>query len=384
MRWKALVTCAFAALLLLAPAADTSAQMGGGVSNPTVPARQKLTGARTYTVTSTGSNSNDCLTTPTACLTIQGAVNKALNTIDTQGNNVTINALFAGGPYTGVVTVNGPMVGGGILVIQGSVAGTALTVNSGSFAITALNGANVQLKNFTVTNSGAGGGVSSQFGSSLTLAVGMNYGTVGASQIDSRASIVVANAYTISGNGVSHMHADALGTIGADALVVTCTGSPAFSSYFIGVGSAYAELIGTTFSGCGSVTGPRHTVNRNGSIRTNTSNPLFFPGNSAGTVVSSGTLDNIVVQGPPPVLSACGTSPSIDANANSTIGTVTVGTTTGTCTATFAAAYASYVHCVVHSHTTLAAFGYSYSLTAVVVTATTLDGDVFDYACNGV
>ena len=87
--------------------------------------------------------------------------------------------------------------------------------------------------------------------------------------------------------------------------------------------------------------------------------------------------------GAAPTLSACGTSPSVDANATNLSGTVTVGSTATSCTATFATAFSTFNHCRVTSQSTLAAFAYTYSKTAIIVTATVLGGDVFDYQCDG-
>jgi hypothetical protein len=87
--------------------------------------------------------------------------------------------------------------------------------------------------------------------------------------------------------------------------------------------------------------------------------------------------------GAAPILSACGTSPSVDANATNLSGTVTVGSTATSCTATFATPFTTYNHCRVTSQSTLAAFGYTYSKTAITVIATVLGGDVFDYQCDG-
>ncbi len=85
-----------------------------------------------------------------------------------------------------------------------------------------------------------------------------------------------------------------------------------------------------------------------------------------------------------PVLSACGGgSPALSSGATDNIGKITVGTATATCTLTFAQPFTTRVNCVVQSGTTLAAFGYTYTLSALVVTATVLGGDLVDYACDG-
>lgn len=85
-----------------------------------------------------------------------------------------------------------------------------------------------------------------------------------------------------------------------------------------------------------------------------------------------------------PTVSSCGTSPSIDAKANDRSGTVTVGTVTATsCTITFASAYASWNHCRVTAHSSITGLAYSYTLSAITITGTTLVSDVLDYDCDG-
>jgi len=62
---------------------------------------------------------------------------------------------------------------------------------------------------------------------------------------------------------------------------------------------------------------------------------------------------------------------------------VTAGTVATTCTITFHAAYATYDHCSVTPETTLAAFAYSYTLSAITVTGTAIGGALLDYRCDG-
>lgn len=87
--------------------------------------------------------------------------------------------------------------------------------------------------------------------------------------------------------------------------------------------------------------------------------------------------------GSAPVVSACGTgSPAVDANATDTAGTVTFGAGAGSCTVTFNVAYATYNHCVVTFEASLAAEGYTFTLSALTITATALSGKA-DYHCEG-
>lgn len=86
-----------------------------------------------------------------------------------------------------------------------------------------------------------------------------------------------------------------------------------------------------------------------------------------------------------PAVTACGTSPTIDAHANNRSGTVTVGSgTVSSCTVTLAGTgYSTWSHCRVTPHQSIAAFSYSYTKTVLTITATSLTSDVFDYDCDG-
>jgi hypothetical protein len=94
----------------------------------------------------------------------------------------------------------------------------------------------------------------------------------------------------------------------------------------------------------------------------------------------------LATTGSAPTVSSCGVSPSIKANATSASGTVTAGSGALTsCTVTFASAgYATWNNCRVSSQQSTAGFAYSYTKTAITVTATSLTSDVFDYNCDGV
>lgn len=131
-------------------------------------------------------------------------------------------------------------------------------------------------------------------------------------------------------------------------------------------------------------------LGESGNITTGSNNILI--GNSlAGTTAASSNQVDIAdllrlnsTSTAVPVISACGTSPSVDAKANNYSGTVTVGTVAAaSCTITFASAYASFVHCRVSSQSSIATFAYSYTTAAITVTATSLVADKIDYQCDG-
>jgi hypothetical protein len=114
---------------------------------------------------------------------------------------------------------------------------------------------------------------------------------------------------------------------------------------------------------------------------------IFKTANSAGTLVEYMRGDSrqhvSYKTGNPPVVSVCGTTPAIDANASDTNGTVTAGAGATTCAITFANGFATYNHCRVTSQSSVSGFAYSYTRFAITVTSSALAGDLIDYACDG-
>ena len=285
------------AVVVLVLAAPVGAQVSAGS-----PIRQKLTASLTLYVGGTylnSSDSNDCLSFANQCATVQGAVNKAYNLYDTQGNNINITVCAAcTATYTGAVVVSGPLVGGGVLTINGNGV-PVLTSTSSVSTLLVQNGANVSTQNISYTNTGSGSCLTSTVNGILTVSTGVVVGSCGAMQLAvSAGGTAVVTALTIASGAVAQaaFHVPALGNLNMDGATITCGATnPTYSLYFIGVGSAYAEAIGTTFSGCGSVTGPHFTVNRNGAIRANSSDinvAGFFPGSAQGTLTANGVFDS--------------------------------------------------------------------------------------------
>lgn len=90
--------------------------------------------------------------------------------------------------------------------------------------------------------------------------------------------------------------------------------------------------------------------------------------------------------GTAPVLSSCGTSPSLSSDATDDSGTITVGSVSATaCTLTFAAVRTNSPHCNItnQSMSVVNAMTYTESTTNFVVSMTGLTGDKLDYNCTG-
>ena len=97
------------------------------------------------------------------------------------------------------------------------------------------------------------------------------------------------------------------------------------------------------------------------------------------------TLNNVYLPGKllvprttPPVLSTCGTSPSI--LGNDTVGKVTTGSALTTCTITFATAYAVAPACFLQAQGGATQPTYTTSTTAITATVT-IASTVYNYFC---
>lgn len=141
-------------------------------------------------------------------------------------------------------------------------------------------------------------------------------------------------------------------------------------AYWDDTGAIHVTTIGTT--GAATI---------GGSLSVTAGGSISFSGRGTITSSAAGHL-RMPANGSAPVVSACGTSPAIDATANDGHGTVTFGAGATTCTVTFATAYTTFAHCHVTFQSSLAAEAYSYTKTAITITATALSGNA-DYSCDG-
>lgn len=84
-----------------------------------------------------------------------------------------------------------------------------------------------------------------------------------------------------------------------------------------------------------------------------------------------------------PVLTSCGTTPTLATGSTDQAGTITMGTTATGCVVTFGTAYAAAPNCrVTWRATPLASQSYTTSTTALTLTQTSTSNNLVDYDCR--
>jgi hypothetical protein len=249
--------------------------------------RELLTADRTYYVATTGSDSNDGLSSGAPFLTIQKAVDVVSGTLDLGAYNVAIQ--LADGTYTTSVTLKS-VVGSRTVTIQGNSSTPANVVISTTSAncITSsrVSGAWV-VKDMKLTTTTSGSCLFVDYNSVVSIN-NVDFGTCALFHLNlAYGGVVIGSGnYAITGNAMIHAYTFG-GTYSVGSITITISNTPAFSLAF-----AYSNLSGPiraavlTFSG--SATGKRYIAASNSVIFTNGAGATYLPGNVAGTVETGG------------------------------------------------------------------------------------------------
>jgi hypothetical protein len=271
-------------------ATDVQAAIDELANNPG--GRELLTAARTYYVNgSTGSDSNDGLSSGAAFATIQKAVNVA-SALDNGGFNITISV--ASGTYDETVVLRS-FVGSGLIIIEGNTSTPSL-VNvrgAGGSGNIIINAPNV-LGTYRIQGFLLSGGTHGIFCQNSSIQFQLcEFGTVTVNHItviDSGIVQAVGN-YFVIGAAARHWLATALGVIRVQTRTITFVlgGATNFSAAFCASSQGRAQVEGCTFTVVsGSVTGTRYSATENGVIFTNGGGATYLPGNAAGTTATGG------------------------------------------------------------------------------------------------
>lgn len=171
--------------------------------------------------------------------------------------------------------------------------------------------------------------------------------------------------------------------IGRNAMTALTTGT---NSIALGYSAGSTITTGSNNTVLGYSVGSSTLTTGGGNILIGTSSGVTTPGAATASMLNIGGVVYGHLAGTAvPVLSSCGTSPSVDARANNASGTVTTGSGILTsCTVTFSSAYTSWNHCQVTSQAgKIAGLAYTYTTSAITITGTSITSDVFDYKCDG-
>jgi hypothetical protein len=260
---------------------------------PTV--REVLTGARTYYVATTGSDSNTGLASGTPFLTIQKAVDVA-SAIDNNGYDITLSV--AAGTYTITTkTTLKEYLGAGKITIDLTTASLTTASNTDLFSATNLSSI-YRIKGGTLSGTVIQRCVYVE--NSTVELEGVTFGALTGGlarhiQCISRGYIRFFGNYSITGSASYHI----LNTVGSvviissasstDPTTITLTGTPNFSTAFASLSrnsTLLANSTALTFSG--AATGTRYSVTLNSVLDTSGGGATYLPGDVAGTTATGG------------------------------------------------------------------------------------------------
>jgi len=244
--------------------------------------REVLTAARTYYVATSGSDTNDGLSSANAFATIQKALNAALS-VDAQTFNITISV--AAGTYNENLTVGAPFLTSATVALTGDTATPSNVVINGSLTVS--NNAALTLAGFKITS--ASYGIQVNTGAIVTVNGKMEYGACATAHLYSTTfgGLLLYADYTVSGNAVFHMLASFYGSITVAAGVDPATGQPKITATFGGQAFAYTcysstiaqiFLIGLGFTGAAS--GTKFSVDTLAIINTGGRGTSVIPGSA--------------------------------------------------------------------------------------------------------
>jgi len=262
------------------------------------PVRERLAATRNYYVRTDGNDSNNGLSNSSggAFKTIQKGVDTAASAIDAYLNVTQINV--ADGTYDeyvqGRIIVGANWYGIGVTQIIGNETTPSNVVCQGFQQLGPGMQWYVSGFKFGSPASAAPGGIAVSGHAQGWVRLGkveFGSGNIIHCLADHRGTIEFMNSYTISGGATEHLFAANFGYILLNAVTVTLTGTPAFSTVFAFAtdNSLIACVNGLSFSG--NATGGKFLVANNSGINTggggaggspDRSGVNFFPGNVAG------------------------------------------------------------------------------------------------------
>ncbi|NHV29302.1 hypothetical protein [Burkholderia sp. D-99] len=251
-----------------------------------------------YVNASTGSDSNNGLTSGAAWATITKALTVLQQNYDLAGYTATINV--AAGSYAPGIAIGaffGALASNSVQVVATGLA-TVTNPSGGSAAcFYATAGAQFAISGpFTLVNNSNGSSCAqaSGWGSILNIGSGLTLGfSAGSHFLANAEGVLNINAnYSIANNGGAGSHYNVAngGSLNvAGGITVTIGTSIGITNAFaFANGLSQINAVGITFSGTSNVTGSRYTSQTNSVINTNSGGTNYFPGSTAGSSSTGG------------------------------------------------------------------------------------------------
>lgn len=256
---------------------------------PAIAQIEILTQNRTYFVSSSGNDNNDCLADNNTCATLQGAYDKIANNIDLNNYDVEIQYVGSGTltPASGIdgLRVTRPWRGGGNVTVSGDTGNPANVTIQTSGGAHCIRVDGVLTGTFTVRGFtlNCPGGYGVRNGSRGDVAFGYiifgpAYHHVGTEKRESYIRSI--GPYSINGNADRHLDCDAGFIYIRDK--VTITGSRTFSTFARARNAGYLLTEPNIWIVQNSVVGERYQVYENATISTQGGGQNHYPGNAAG------------------------------------------------------------------------------------------------------
>lgn len=275
-----------------APGTNTTDAASTAFVQATITRIPLAAGLNLYVATS-GSDSSNGLSAGTPFLTIQHAINVALNGYDTQGNNITINVGAGTFSTSPGVLMGAALTGGGAIIINavGSGSTTITAIGSGAAAVSAENSAILQISNANITSTTGAGLFAGQQGQ-IIVGTGMAFGACGTGHIAAfgSGSVQITANYAVNGNAQYHWNIDGSSFASVAGGLTLTFNNPTF-----GVATAQVPNVSlleflspvASFAGAGAI-GTRYNSNGNSVINTQGSGATYLPGNAGGATANGG------------------------------------------------------------------------------------------------
>jgi hypothetical protein len=257
-----------------------------------------ITVPRTYYVNaSTGSDSNNCLTSGTACLTIQHTLSimSMFNLSCSTSPCVTISL---SGTFTTTAITLPPINGAGTVLITGNSSASVTSTSGSTFVANGVTG--YTLDSMTLAATTASGGDLAAGVWEISSSITLNNITFGACQgawaFASGGSITFSQAVTISG-GLNTSVAPAAGFYEVSGIIgefsspfptLTITTPVTVSIFALAISGGSEALHYASTTGASNVTGQKFNTQLNGTINTAGTGCTNLPGNSAGSNTTGG------------------------------------------------------------------------------------------------